>query len=245
MAENNDNPANGQRDKLDQFLTRNRSEVVSNLLELSRTIEPLTILFDSGKHSFPTSVINVISENTEVVFECSGSEEMNTLLLSQSKGTVIGQPGGIRVRFLLEKISATQYEGETVFVAPLPKEHYRMQRRRLFRINTQMSNPVQITFSLPNGDEVTLHVGNISSGGLRLDDVDHVLTVEAKQILTACSIQIPDVEPFLVNLEVQNSYEENKKNGKSVHCVGCVFTDLSASHEREIQNYINSLQRAR
>ena len=171
MAENNQNSTGVQRDNLDQFLTHKRSEVGSNLLELSRTIEPLTILFDSGQHSFPTSVIDVISDNTKVVFERASREDMNDKLLSLQKGTVVGQPGGINVRFLLEQLSAAEYKGEKVLVAPLPKEHYRMQRRRLFRINTQIRNPVKVTFTLPNEEEITFTVGNISSGGLRLDDV--------------------------------------------------------------------------
>lgn len=242
MTEDKKKPAAEQRDQLDQFLTRKRSEVVSNLLELSRTIEPLTILFDSGKHSFPTSVIDVISENTTVVFERASSKDMNDSLLSQKKGTVIGQPGGIRVRFLLEQISAAEHNGEKVLVAPLPKEHYRMQRRQLFRIDTQIRNPVKVTITLPNEETLTLTVGNISSGGLRLDDVDNILECEARQVLAGCSIEIPDVEPFLIDLEVQNSYEKIKPKGNSVHYVGCGFENLRANHEREIQNYINSLQ---
>jgi c-di-GMP-binding flagellar brake protein YcgR len=177
--------------------------VVSNLLELSRTVEPLTILVDSGQHSFPTSVIDVISDNTKVVFERASSEDMNDKLLSLQKGTVIGQPGGIKVRFILEQISVAEHKGE-----------------------------------------ITLTVGNISSGGLRLNDVDNVLECEARQMLTACSIEIPDVEPFLIDLQVHNSYKKIKRKGNSIHYVGCGFKNLRANHEREIQNYINRLQLA-
>lgn len=217
---------------------------MSNLIELSRSVEPLTVLFDAGQQSFPTTIIDVISDNTSVVFERAGNEDLNNKVLSQQKVTVIGQPGGIKVRFILEQLSTAKYKGEKVFVAPLPREHYRMQRRSMFRIDTLIREPVTVTLTLPDQQEVSVNVGNISSGGLRLDDADHVLEVETMQMLSACSIQIPDVEPFTIDLQVQNSYEKKKRNGKTVQCIGCAFKNLNADEEREIQNYINRLQLA-
>jgi c-di-GMP-binding flagellar brake protein YcgR len=178
------------------------------------------------------------------VFERAGSEEVNKKLLSVQKGTAVGEPDGIKVRFFLEQISAAEYKGEPVFVALLPKEHYRMQRRQMFRVNTQIRNPVNVTLSLPDGQEITLAVGNISSGGLRLDDVDHLLDCEVTQMLPGCRINFPDVEPFLIDLKVCNSYEVKKRKGVSVHYVGCEFVNIRASDESEIQNYINRLQLA-
>lgn len=244
MAEDNNKTASVKRDNLDQFLTRRKSEVVSNLLDLSRSVEPLTILFESGKHSFPTSIIGLTADNTEVVFERASSEQMNQKLLSLGKGTVIGQPEGIKLRFLLEQIRADKFEGENVLIAPLPKEHYRMQRRRLFRIDTLIRDPVKITVTLPNEEEATFNVGNISGGGLRLDDIDNVLECKANQVLENCRIEIPEVEPFAISLQVRNTYEKSKPKGNTVHYVGCVFLDLNANQEHEIQKYINSLQLA-
>ncbi|MGI9317172.1 MAG: flagellar brake protein [bacterium] len=245
MTENKQSPTGVQPDELDRFLTQRKSEVVSSLLELSRTIEPLTILFDSGKHSFPTSIIALDSDDTEVVFEPAASDEMNARLLRHKKGTVIGQPDGIRVRFLLEPITAAEYKGEKVLVAPLPKEHYRMQRRQLFRIDTLINDPVTVTLRLTTGEQVTLTVGNISSGGLRLDDADHVLECESGEVLKDCSLHIPDLEPFLIDLVVHNCYEKKKKSGTLAHYVGCGFQNLRPNHELDIQKYINGLQRAR
>ena len=117
-----------------------------------------------------------------------------------------------------------------------------MQRRRKFRINTKISKPVEVTFTLPNEEEVTLTAGNISGGGLCLRDVEHVLECEPRQLLAGCRIQIPDVEPFLIDLEVRHFYEKTKKNGTSVHYVGCEFKNMRANHEHDIQHYINALQ---
>lgn len=242
MAEDTDNQAGTQPDELDRYRTKKRSEVVSNLVELSRSVEPLTVLFDEGKHSFPTSVIDLIADNTEVVIERSSSQALNERLLRRKRGTVVGQPGGIRIRFVLEDIRAAEHEGEQVLIAPLPSEHYRMQRRRQFRIDTMFSNPVKVTLTPPGGEEITLSAGNISAIGLRLDDVDRVLECSARQVLQGCTVQIPDMEPFQADLEVRNSYEKTGKNGKTVHYVGCKFKDLGAGHERDIQNYINLLQ---
>lgn len=217
---------------------------MSNLLELSRSVEPLTLFLDSGLDSFPTSVIDVITDSTEVVIERASNEEMNTKLLSLKKGIVTGQPSGIKVRFLLEGIYATEHKGEKVLVAPLPKEHYRMQRRQFFRINTQLSNPVQVTLILPTEEEATFTVGNISSGGLRIDDGENILLCEAGQMFSDCTIKVPNIEPFSIDLEVHNSYEKTKRKGPSKHYVGCEFKNLRANHEHDIQNYINSLQLA-
>lgn len=242
MAENKQKSTGVQRDDLDQFLARDRSEVVRNLLELSRSVAPLTMLFDSGQQSFPTSIIDLISDNTSVVIECSGDDALNKKVLAQQQVIVIGQPDGVKVRFVLEQMSTANYKGEKVFVAPIPREHYRMQRRQMFRINTLVREPVKVTLTLPDEEEVSLNVGNISSGGLRLDDVDHILEVEAMQMLTACSLQISDVEPFMIDLRVHNFYETTMRNGKSVQYVGCAIKNLRANDEREIQKYINRLQ---
>lgn len=244
MAESDQKSNDIKRDPLDQFQTRARRDVISNLLDMSRAVEPLTILFDGGKESFPTSIIGLISDNSTVVFERASSEAMNQKLLQHKTGTIIGQPEGIKVRFTLEDIEAAEHEGEKVLVAPLPKEHYRMQRRRLFRINTLIREPVEVTISLSEDHQITLNAGNISSGGLRLDDVNGELSVKQNQALPNCQIQIPDVEPFQVDLRVRNSYEKVKKNGVSVTYIGCAFENMLAEHERHIQNYINNLQRA-
>lgn len=229
---------------MDRYRTRKRSEIVSNLIELGRAREPLTVLFEAGKQSFPTSVIGLVKDNSEVLIEPSNNPELNERFLAQEKGTVIGKPGGIKVRFLLEGVRAIKHEGEKVFAAPLPREHYRMQRRERFRIDIPISNPVKVTIPLPNEREVTLSVGNISSAGLRLDDEEIVLKCSLRDILSNCRIEIPDIAPFNVDLEVFNSYEKVKKNGKTVHYVGCEFKNMPADQEYDIQHYINSLQLA-
>ncbi|GAB5453250.1 MAG: hypothetical protein Hals2KO_35780 [Halioglobus sp.] len=244
MTEENSQSTAPPGDNLDKYLTRKRSEVVSNLIELSRNREPLTILLDSGRHSFPTSVIELKSDNTEVVFERANKEEMNARLTELKAGTVIGQPGGIKIRFLLEQVAPAVHNGEKVFVAPLPTEHYRMQRRELFRIDTQVRDPVQVDVTLPDGTVVTLTAGNISRGGLRLDDVDHVLDCEEAELFTQCNIRLPDAEPFPADLLVRNAYEKKKLNGKLVQHIGCEYRNLHASHEREIEGYIHRLQLA-
>lgn len=244
MAEDSIKPREGG-DNLEGYRTRRKSDVVSNLLELSRSIEPLTILFNSGKDSFPTSIIGLIDENQTVVFERSSSEEATKKLLSAGKGSVIGQPEGIKLRFALENIEAAEHEGEKVLVAPLPTEHYRMQRRRHFRIDALVREPITLTYTPPDSDEaLVLGVGNLSSGGLRLDDVDHVLDCKIRQVLKDCTLAFRGVEPFPVDLQVRYFYEKTRPNGKSVHHIGCMFESLTADHERAIQNYINDLQRA-
>lgn len=244
LAEDKEKSSGVQQDNLDQFRTRRKSEIVSNLVDLSRSVEPLTILFESGKHSFPTSIIGLNEDHTEVIFERAGSEEMNKKILGLKKGTVVGQPEGVKLRFLLEQIRADEYEGEKVFVAPLPTEHYRMQRRRFFRIPTLISAPIKVTLTMPNEETVTLNAGNISSGGLRLDDVDNVLACKTNQAFENCLLEIPDVEPFPIALQVRYSYEKVKgrKKGSSVHYVGCIFLNLNANQQHEIQKYINTLQ---
>lgn len=237
--------SNQHGDSLERYRTRRKSDVVSNLLDLSRTIEPLTILFNAGKDSFPTSIIGLINDNQTVVFERAASDAVTQKLLGFKKGTVIGQPEGIKLRFLLENIEAAEHEGEKVLVAPLPTEHFRMQRRGQFRIDTLIREPVTITVTPPGSEaEVVLTAGNISSGGLRLDDVDHQLQCKARQVLKDCTLAIPEVAPFPVDLEVRNTYEKSRSSGKSVHYIGCLFEKLTADQERAIQNYINNLQRA-
>ncbi|MFK7975484.1 MAG: flagellar brake protein [Halioglobus sp.] len=244
MTEDTGTPKPAINDNLDQYRTRAKREIVSNLLDLSRSIEPLTILFDSGKQSFPTTIIAVISDNTEVVIERASREELNQKLLTLNKGTVIGQPEGIRLRFLIEDIRADEYEGESVLITPIPKEHYRMQRRRYFRIDTLIRAPIKITIAPPDKPEFTLSVGNISTGGLRLDDPGQELTCKAGEILRGCTLKIPDVEPFSIDLRVSGSYTKKKSNGHVIHYAGCEFRELNRKQEHEIQKYINTVQLA-
>jgi len=239
---NHQNPPSARQDNLERFRTHRKRDVVSNLLELSQRVEPLTILFEAGKHSFPTSIIDVISDQDLVIFERAGSAKMNDKLLVSERGTIIGQPDGVKVRFVLDPISASEHQGEQVLVAPVPSEHYRMQRRQFFRINTQILNPVMVTLKLPNGEEASLRVGNLSSGGLRLDDVDNLLEYDVLDLLSDCTIQIPEASPLQVDLEVRNSYELTNKKGNQVHYVGCAFKNMLRDQESNIQNYINILQ---
>lgn len=239
-----DSERDPQRDDLDQFRTRKKSEIVSNLIELSRAIEPLTILFDTGKHSFPTSVIAVVSDNTEVVFERASNKDLNQKLIAAGKGSVIGQPDGIKLRFVLEHIRADKHAGEDVLIATIPTEHYRMQRRRFFRINTLIREPVTVTIALPNQEEFALNVGNISSGGLRLNDTDHQLMCKTHQIFEGCKLQIPHAEAFSIDLCVTAAQVKKTRNGNTVQYVGCEFVELTAKQEHEVQKYINTLQLA-
>ncbi|MBF0219299.1 MAG: flagellar brake protein [Gammaproteobacteria bacterium] len=233
-----------ERDNLSQYLIKGQDEIIRSLRLLIRKPEPLTLFFDGGKRSFPTSVVQVISNRDLVVLERSVTDTHNDRLLELSRCTVVGQPQGVKIRFVLQGLSMAKFQNERVLIAPLPREYYRFQKREFFRVETPFLNPVRVQLTLESGLDLEFRASDMSGGGLRLDDVNFSLEVETMQIISNCTIIIPDMLPFKCDLEVRNSYEIANKNGTRVHYVGCAFMNLRVGYESMIQNYLNHLQLA-
>ncbi|MBF0470604.1 MAG: flagellar brake protein [Gammaproteobacteria bacterium] len=231
------------RDNLERYVISKHDEVIRGLRALSLKPDPLTLFFDGGKELFPTTVITVINKRDLVVFEPPVEEKVLQRLLERNRGTVVGTPGGVKIRFILSGISLAKFQGERVLVSPLPEIFYRFQNREFFRVHTPFINPVTISLTLQQrGALQVFRVTDMSCGGLRVDDTEHRLEVEIGQNFTPAVITIPNVHSFEVDLEVRNSFEITNKNGQAQHQVGFAFKNLRAGQESMIQNYVNHLQ---
>lgn len=199
-----------------------------------------------GEEIFLTTLIAVQPDKKQLIFDCSGSNEVNRRLLRSQRNIFVGRPGGIHVQFTVGEVTEMMFAGGKAFAVPLPPHVVRMQRREYFRIETPRVRPLEFFGRLPDGGLLKLPVHDLSVAGMALTAAGDLPPLEVGIRLEHCHCSLPgDDREFFFSATVRHLTELEARKGSPHWRIGLQFDPLPTGEEVRIQRYIVRLERER
>ncbi|GHU38249.1 flagellar brake protein YcgR [Betaproteobacteria bacterium] len=230
-----------------QYILYSKAEIRAVLRSIIQKEARITVHFDQGRSLFLTSLIALQSDNTEIVIDVGGSEEMNRKALKADTLIFTVFVDKVKIQFALDRLQRVEYQGRPAFIGAIPDELLRLQRREFFRLSTPVLNPIRLSTTLePGGQAFDVPLLDISGGGVGLmvpSDLAGLL--EKSQMLENCKIMLPGEGLLVVRLCVRNMFDVTTRGGVSYVRVGCEFISMHAARLSAVQRYIIQVERER
>ncbi len=221
-----------------------RREILFQLRSLIRQSERVSVIFDEGRQSFLTVLIDIFEDEDFLTFDIGGSEETNRAFLKAERCQFVGVIEGIRIQFSAQQARQRTINGEQVFTVALPRSLLRLQRREAFRLQLPSSKPYICRIRRGSAEEVALPLYNISVGGLGFQ-VTSPLAFEPMAILENCWIDLRDSGMLAVTLDVRYLIVSESRTGKTLFHMGCRFLKLPPLNETLIQRFMAHIEAER
>ncbi|HLO62306.1 MAG TPA: flagellar regulator YcgR PilZN domain-containing protein [Azonexus sp.] len=181
-----------------------------------------------------------------LIFDCSGSAELNRRFLASERNVFVGRPGGIHVQFATGRAQETLFSGSQAFVAALPKTVVRLQRRDSFRIETPRARPLSFFGRLPGGTLLNQPGHDISVAGIGLSTGILPDGLVPGTQLENCRFALPGDEHDLhCSATLRHVTELEGRGGQRQWRLGLQFDDLPPAEQNRIQRYIARVERER
>lgn len=228
----------------DRFLITGRRAIAFTLAGYARDADQFSLHF--GGEIFVTTLLEADAERGQLVFDCSGAENLNRKLREAGESQFVGRPEGIHVQFSIGRVSNTQFGGRAAFAVPLPESILRLQRRESFRIDTPRVHPLNIFLRLPDqaGAAFPAHDLSVDGVGLTVQMLPEALQTGMR--LANLHFHLSDeAHELYCDAIVRHVTEQAGRTGLRLWRVGLQFADLPASESNGIQRYIARLERER
>lgn len=195
---------------------------------------------------FLTTLLAVDPGKGLLIFDCSGSAEVNRHLLASQGASFVGRPEGIHVQFSTGKCWETVYAGAKAFVVPLPEIVVRLQRREYFRIATPLARPLVCFGRLANGTLLQLNVHDISVAGIGLVAPALPEGLAVGSVLNNSHFVLPvDAKEMFFTATVMHLSDFEGRLGSHHWRIGLRLDDLPAGDQNRLQRYIAHIERER
>lgn len=223
-----------------------RMDIMAVLRDVARSRSLVTVHFGAGHEALLTPLLGVDPKAGELVFDCSGSETMNSSVLKARKLLYYGLHDKVRIRFNTGPARLAQWQDRSAFAVPLPESMLRLQRRELYRVPAPVTRPVRCIIPVEETDRmrhVEMRLHDISQGGVALVSQPGDFRFEPGMSFPNCRIVLPDAGNAVVMLEVVHVREEKLLNDKTVLRIGCKFVRPSMAALSLIQKQMMKLER--
>lgn len=195
---------------------------------------------------FLSVLLGVDVDKGRLIFDCSGSPELNRRFRDADRATFVGRPGGIHVQFSTGGPQEINYQGAKAFSVALPKFLLRLQRRNSFRIETPRIRPLELFGRLPNEQLLKLVVRDISVTGIGVVATELPVGLASGMVMQNCHMMLPeDSKELFFSAMVAHMTEYESRQGLAQWRIGLHFLTLSGSEEARIQRYIARIERER
>jgi c-di-GMP-binding flagellar brake protein YcgR len=228
-------------EEIERCTIRNRREIIFLLRGLIKRGERISVLFQEGKQSFLTVVLDVSDKNDQLYFDVSGSNEINQLFLKAEQCTFATFVEGIRIQFSVAKSKEMTLHGERVFAAALPGSMLRLQRREFYRLHLPTIKPFTCRIRRGTPEETLLPLHDVSVGGIGLRS-SRLPDYEQLEKLDNCWIDLHEGGMINVTLEVRYISEITSHAGRPHWHLGCKFVNLSPLNETLIQRFMGRVE---
>jgi c-di-GMP-binding flagellar brake protein YcgR len=229
-------------EELEKFTTHNRREILFYLNQLINDGERVSVIFDEGKETILTILLNASDETDQLIFDWGGSEISNRKLLQSERNFFACAPHGVKNHFVTGPVRETTYQNRRAFAASLPDHYTRLQRREYFRLVLPMTRRPPCTLTLPDGKIMQLSVVDISIGGIGAEFPAGSNPYSLGQQLPRARIELKGVGILEVDLEVCNMGQV-QRGDKHYNRLGCNFVKISHAVENQLQRFITDVQR--
>lgn len=187
--------------------------------------------------SIMTAIIDILEDENEVVFDYSGSKDLDRLIRqSQSVGfsTCIDD---INVTFSSGTVEDTVHRGKPAFKIKMPRSIYRVQRRDFYRASPPLLERPECVMEY-EGKTYKATILDISIGGMNaMIQNSHF---KAGDIIERCRISTPmgiKIEASLKIVYVRNELDKSRETQ-----YGCMFKNAGSMVESKLQRYVTYLQ---
>ncbi len=233
-----------------RYILGNEREILFHLRNLQSQNSFVTVYIDDGQQFFLSKLLTVDEDRKCLFLDPPNDSEIQSLALQAEQITISTTVDRVKVQCRLPAVESSAYNGHAAFVAALPKQLLRLQRREFFRIQTPRINPLRCLLAIqqkPRPPEVldfTLY--DLSGGGLCLIGEEiHAEKFSLGALLADCRLNIPGESVISVNLRIREVSRIESANGEHQLRLGCEFVNLPGSRLTLIERYITRLERER
>lgn len=237
-------------DNYSRYLLYSRAEIIFVLKALVQKGTMITVYFDGGNSFLLTSLNQISSDGSTLVFDYGSDEEMNRRALQADKLVFTTALDKVKIQFSLKGLSAATFEGRKAFSGKLPETLLRLQRREYYRLTTPIANPIKVFVDViqADGNKETIEANmlDISGGGIGLMiPLSLQATFAVGTLFQDCKFTLPEEGPLVTSLAVRNSFPVTTKTGSQYLRIGCEYVDLPGTRLTMVQRYITRIERER
>lgn len=239
----NTNPLEAIEDD-SRYLLHSRSEVIHSLRELITKGAIVTAYFNQGRQFILTALLTVLPDRDAFVFDFGSNHELNEKIQSSDRIIFVTALQGVKIQFTTGKPKEVQYKGKDAFIADLPLQVLRLQRREFYRL--ELPGFAKSECTIPGSDggkSATLTIHDISLGGLGLVASKQHDNYGIMQIQDNCLIDLKESGHIKISLEIRNHVPITQKNGNVSVRIGCRFIAMTPAMATLIQRYMVKIEK--
>ena len=233
-------------DDAENFSVNNRELIVRIFRKLADKMDPVSAVLRDGSDVLITAVLDVNPDANAVYLDTNVSSAYNDRLLLSKRTIFVCAKEGVKVQWLSTEVDMVEYKGHEAFRIAIPETLQHIQKRRLFRIETPVINPLTCRMPISGNSTVELPLVDLCAEGFGAILPDPpVPEIKKGAIFKNCSIGLPEIGEVQVTLVVMGVWKTTLKNGVVSHRAGLEFLDIRSGIQSKVQRYINRLQRSR
>ncbi|MDP3875696.1 MAG: flagellar brake protein [Methylobacter sp.] len=229
---------------ISSYSVKNSKQIIGYLSLLVKSKCLLSARFGADE-SYITTLLYVNEKNNVVILDYGAKEELNQHILKTNKVMFDAEYKGIKVSFIGSGITKTTYKGEFAFTIPIPKVLYWMERREFYRVKPPIAAPAYCQLIIGDNKPVNLKLYDISLSGFAMlnlsKDISDLLTPGT--IVPEGKLKLSETEESTVAFEVCTKYVINLDKSKKIQKIGCKLIKLTRPVERNIQVYMQRVER--
>jgi len=230
----------------DKYMLRNPQEVRTLLRQLQERVTQLSVFCNEGQDMMLSVLLEAAPDH--LILDVGPDEEVNRRVAVAERHYCIGQLDRVRIQFLLGPFTRIEFAGRPAFLAALPREVLRLQRREYYRLSTPIARPLKcrMPIPLPDGGMFIFDatVLDISVGGVGIVAPPEEIPLAPGQIVPDCRIELPEVGIIDGTLRICQ-LGVSFQRGNTRQRAGCEFVNLPGSQQTLIQRYIIKVERER
>ncbi|MBI3526283.1 MAG: flagellar brake protein [Betaproteobacteria bacterium] len=238
-----------ESDYRDSYEIADHAEVLAILRSICRSGALITFVFNHGCDFLLTVILAVSTDGRSMVIDCGGDLEKNRRALLSDRIYCEARLEKVKVQFMLRGVTPAQYEGRDAFLGAIPDSLWRLQRRRYYRLQTLIVDPVNVRIPLKQEDgsvtDLQAEAIDISGGGIGLTIPPGRPHLEKDAQLSGVTIMLPKVGSVTADMRVRNTHDQTMPNGRIHQRAVCQFLNLPGPVMNLIQRYIFQVQRER
>lgn len=229
----------------DRYLLTSHADVVFLLTQMMRRGELFTVYFNSGRDFLLTSILDVDGDDDSFIFDVGSDPHTNRRLAEAERLVFVAAPDGIRVQFATTRARHCNFGEHEAFVAALPADIVKLQRRESFRVETPVRDPLKMVLPEGPGGRAVLTVRNMSVGGAGVELLDEAHGFEVVQRYFEAHIDLRDAGRIYTDIQVRHITRQPVKNERWVSIMGVQFVNLSKVDQARLQRFLVYLERER
>lgn len=204
-------------------LLRSRIEIKRVLDALVARREVVTAEIPGNREPFTAHIIGADARWGFIIVTRAADESANAALLARANVTFVATPGDWRIEFVVAGPSQVIHQGIPAICLHYPDILAIQQRRQHVRHEVTSAALLRCVADAGGIMPFEAKIRDISSGGIGALFYSADITLEPGTVLVGSRIEIPGLDPVIVDLEVRYSEAVTLPDGSRGHCSGFRF----------------------